>query len=467
MRGAVCRMVLAVASIAGWSVAGCKFPVPEDVPDDGGTDDGPVVCTQDGPDPACPPEEPICTAGTCGGACTTDQQCELRTDGRGVCLSSTGDCVTCDESDVQAPPGSAEDECPTPSMAVCDAESRACRACEAHTECASGVCDAGTCVAVENVVYLSEGGRDAGDCLSPETGCITLQYAIDKLTNSRKYILLLPTPIAYRANVDDNAATFRNRNAYIVGYGAVLRPKPNVDAPVIRLESGALVVEGLTIERAEYGSGSGIDSYAPLDLRSVTLRDNSRFGVSSAASLRITRSIVAGNRQGGIWVSSGTYQITNNMITTNGGLEAVFGGVNITTALGAGNRLDFNTIAFNSAHMSFPDGVSCVSAGLVARNNIIFGNVGRPRVNLADTNCVFTHTLYGPDGTVPGGDNLIVTDVLAFMFNSVTDLHILPNSVAAGKAESMNLTTDTMVDFDGDRRDPGSASLDVGADEIP
>ncbi|HVK77483.1 MAG TPA: hypothetical protein VM734_29455, partial [Kofleriaceae bacterium] len=107
------------------------------------------------------------------------------------------------------------------------------------------------------------------------------------------------------------------------------------------------------------------------------------------------------------------------------------------------------------------------SAGLVARNNIIFGNVGRPRVNLADTNCVFTHTLYGPDGTVPGGDNLIVTDVLAFMFNSVTDLHILPNSVAAGKAESMNLTIDTMVDFDGDRRDPGSASLDVGADEIP
>lgn len=61
---------------------------------------------------------------------------------------------------------------------------------------------------------------------------------------------------------------------------------------------------------------------------------------------------------------------------------------------------------------------------------------------------------------------MTVADPLAFMFASPADPHIRLGSVAAGQAQSTPLSGESLFDIVGDLRAVGSATVDIGADEI-
>src|SRR5690606_31241313 len=124
-------------------------------------------------------------------------------------------------------------------------------ACEEHSECFSGVCDAGTCVAQANVIYLvpeAEGGTDGGmnNCLTPSTGCLTLQHAIGRLTTDRKYILFKPSATPYPARGNNDRADFNNVTAHVIGYGAEVNRGAAGEIIEIR-GSSDVTIEGLRI----------------------------------------------------------------------------------------------------------------------------------------------------------------------------------------------------------------------------
>src|SRR5215203_5945460 len=116
-----------------------------------------TVCTTD-PDPACSGETPRCLLQ--GGP--------------------TGFCVGCiDNSD-----------CTQTGRQACDPDTRTCRACAEHSDCASLAClPEGTCGTDDNVVYVDETGTDAGDCTAAAK-CRTIDYALDKITNTRFFLKL-------------------------------------------------------------------------------------------------------------------------------------------------------------------------------------------------------------------------------------------------------------------------------------
>ena len=468
--GSALLVALALAACGASNPNFCEGAGCDDL--DATPDSAPQACTGSGADPACPPENPICVDRVCGGGCTADTDCAGRTDGHGVCLVPTGDCVACDESDAQAAPGSAEDECPTPAMAVCDAQTHTCRACEAHSECASGVCDAGTCVAAANVVYMKADGADAGECDTPGSGCLTMHYAKGRLTSTRKYILMAGGGATYDTRNDNNNVDFNGvgDSAHIIGYGATLnRVGVGATGSVLEVRGGAVVtIEGLTISAATGATGTGIIcNSSELELRKATVQGNANLGIdASACTLRVLQSTIATNQGGGIQFGGGRFTIINNFIVANGGAMSAFGGVLLTSVLTT-NAFEFNTVAANNSNSDLsPDGVTCNNAGLVARNNIITGARTKPRVNVGTT-CSFTYTLVAPDGTLNGAGNMVVPDVGQFLFTSNSDFHIQAGSVAAGKAQSSNLAGETAVDADGDPRAVNGATVDVGADEIP
>jgi len=466
--GSALLVALALAACGASNPNFCEGAGCDDL--DATPDSAPQACTGTGADPACPPENPICVDRVCGGPCTADTDCAGRTDGHGVCLVPTGDCVACDESDAQAAPGSAEDECPTPAMAVCDAQTHICRACEDHGECASGVCDAGTCVPAANVVYMKPDGTDDSACgATPATGCLTMQTAINKVDATRRFIVMAPTPSSsYTARTGGGHADFNNKVVHVIGYGATVRRSDEGQVIEVRGGGSNVVIEGLTIDGGRGTNGSGVLNSSSLELRRVKVSNNEALGVvSTGGALRIVRSTITANRDGGLQITSGTFVVVNNFIHTNGDPMSAVGGGSITAAM-AGNVFEFNTVIGNVTIEGFPDGLSC-NGMLAARNNIIFGESTRPRINVGST-CTFTYTLYGPNRpneSIAGAGNMLVPDRASFMFVAPGDFHVQAGSIATGNAQATNLTGDSAIDFDGDPRQQGGTAVEVGADEIP
>ncbi len=164
--------------------------------------------------------------------------------------------------------------------------------------------------------------------------------------------------------------------------------------------------------------------------------------------------------------TSSTYNIVNSFIVSNGNIStSTYGGVSIQVGT-SNNVLEFNTIALNATQPGVVDGIDCTNNGLVARNNIVVGLVGKPHVNIG-SNCVHQYSLFTPDNLAAGQGNMLVTDQAQYMFQGGTDFHIRSGSVAVGQAQSTGLTGDSLFDFDGDVRVLNGSTVDVGADEIP
>lgn len=435
---------------------------------DGPLDSPPVSCDGNGPDTTCPADNPVCVSGECVGGCTVDTDCDGRAASESTCHVGSGDCVTCDEDDRQAEPGSAEEECPGTNNAVCDADTHTCRACEAHEECFSGVCDAGVCASESAVVYLDLSGTDGGACGTRAAPCLTLNGAVDRVQADNvlhKYIVMTPSGTPYQARGNMDRADFDDVDVYVVGTGATVNR--NGAGEVIDVHGGSdVTIEGLEVSNATgTTTGTGIIVNAStLTLLNAKIRNNAYRGVNAVATsnLRISRSVISNNDGGGVSLESGTFVIVNNVIAGNGDeLLSSFGGVSVNGS-GTTNLLEFNTIVSNSATAGTADGIICNNVSFVARNNIVTGDGANPRYS---GNCSHSHTLWTPTGAAPGLTNMEIADQSNYQFTA--DFHIGATSVAAGKAQSTNLTGELLFDMDGDARTGGGTTVDVGADEIP
>ncbi len=441
---------------------------------DAAIDAAPITCDTDGPDPTCPAGTPICVSGECTGMCASDADCVGRPVAESICHVPSGACVTCDESNMQALPSSTEDDCPGPTTAVCDATSHTCRACTTHSECFSGVCDAGRCAPPAEVIYMTTGGSDGGnncDNPAPTMGCLTLNFAISKLTATRKYIHMAPSATPYAARNNTDRADFNGDTAHVIGYGAEVR-RIGADGEVIEVRGGSnVLIEGLTVANATNpGSGAGIKVDASrLELFKARIQNNAYVGIIAGgtnASLRVTRTTISGNDGGGILATNVPFVLVNNFLVNNGDAASLVAGLSVSSA-GATSVLEFNTIVDNNGDVGISD-VNCTNSMVIARNNIINGIATKPRVN---GNCTHRNTLYGPDGTIAGTANTLVADRDMYRFIGSGNYHLdpaaNPASVAVGAADSTSLLGEALFDFDSQARVSGAATVDVGADEIP
>jgi hypothetical protein len=117
---------------------------------DGGPDSGPIDCEVDDD----------CAGGTCddgqcsGPECSDDDACES-----GVCTSG-GECALATCEDGVSNGDESDDDCGGPECDPCDLEA----SCTEHSDCASGVCAAMTCVAPSCTDGLENGTETAVDC---------------------------------------------------------------------------------------------------------------------------------------------------------------------------------------------------------------------------------------------------------------------------------------------------------------
>ncbi len=134
-----------------------------------------LQCITSGADANCGPSTPICTAGACGGSCTTNLDCSGRGDGNVWCDTTSGHCVPCNVTG--GSPVGGPDEC-TATLPNCQAD--ACAKCTIDAQCTNRVdgnhfCDAasGACVPCNVNGATSQCPDSAPVCTSHACGACT------------------------------------------------------------------------------------------------------------------------------------------------------------------------------------------------------------------------------------------------------------------------------------------------------
>jgi hypothetical protein len=426
--------------------AACSFPRPEGLAGDGGQ----------------------------GQACKSDGDCTQA--GLGICDTAAGTeavCVACLPDRAQACTGA---------MPVCGGT--ACRACAAHSECASDAClPEGACAAEAEVVYLKQDGT--GNMCTKMSSCGVLQTAIARLSDTRKYLRVTGVIESANGAIDVNLNATQTR--VILGQaGAVLRGGQGVPgaSPILVVRGGAQVevyevefrdaqqnavrLEGATstlkLQRikvtnaGEEGVYVSEGSMTLLQSEVSNSGDATRYGVRlDNGELVINQSKISENKGGGITVvPGGKFTITNSFIVAN----KVGGGIRASTPADD-SKLEFNTIVDNASgtNVTQAGGVVCDKDAISARNNIIFRNTGGPGGMIQKLGaCVFDNSFEAVGGTG-------TEDTLKFKTDTGTtrDYHLTSMSPSSVK-DITNLNC-TGVDYDGEAR-PMGGTCDLGADEL-
>lgn len=203
----------------------------------------------------CPADRPFCDRGICT-KCVSNVQCSSQSADTPICDAS-GRCYGCVTSS----------DCADPAKAVCDPHSHVCRACQLHSECASGVC------AKDNVFAALPQPIPMGTCVDParvnvvtsacaDTTC-SLPDMLNALSISRPYVLI--KALTSTKTVTVPAAPVQNGlpAIYIIGPMADKSPSALTSAPPISLSSGnqALLIsagahttlEGLVLDSSTVG----------------------------------------------------------------------------------------------------------------------------------------------------------------------------------------------------------------------
>lgn len=380
----------------------------------------------------CGPEAPVCDVG-----------------GSGVCVQCTGE-------DAAACAGTAP---------VCG-EDRTCRACTAHTDCASRAClPDGSCGEDDRVAHVVEGAPDNAPC----TAAAPCGSVMRGLATNRPFLKL-------RGRLAGALVFSGGRKVSLLGeVGAQLTAEQGAAIVTVRDAGTELALYQLTLADASGAGGYGVlvaaGAGAPtVRLSQVTVTNNQAGGVSVAAgTLSIARSILLGNPGGGLSIAGTdtSFGVSDSVIAYNGRALGVmpspFGGVAIT-ANTAGSRFERNTIAFNESDgLTFRGGVSCNAPMVAAGGNLVYHNA-EPDGQGGLRNDATTQRNTG--SACAFGDSLAVASDPAHLgFRSPLrvplDFHLTaatPPSVRdAGGAC-------TGVDLDGDPRPQGGA-CDLGADE--
>ena len=336
--------------------------------------------------------------------------------------------------------------------------------------------------------YVTPGGDDGNDCLSPGAPCATINGAIGKAssgdtiyvatgtyTGSGDQVVLLDKDTALSGGWDE-AFTTQSGTSTLDGEDA--RRCMTVNGGV------AAVVECFTIQNGSGGNGAGIRNEGNLSLDDSTVSGNSAAvnggGIFNGGTLTLNRSTVTGNTAdfGGGVFNDGTSALNNS--TVSGNMAGSYGG-------GIQNQgtlaLNSSTIRGNAAGSSPESG-----AGGGIRND---GTAALQNVILAGNYASFE----GPDclGTIdslgwnligstfgcwvtPSTGDLIDVDARLFALIGLPGYHpLLPGSPAidagnpAGCTDHLGnpLTTDQRGiprSLDGD--EDGDAICDMGSYEF-
>jgi hypothetical protein len=319
---------------------------------------------------------------------------------------------------------------------------------DASTErCAIGSCPGtaclpdGSCAAPGSVLYASPDGT--GTSCTGDAKC-QLATAIDQSTPTRNIISLDRGTYSGPIAID--------RSVQIIGHSATLAGS-SVGAAVTVINAVSAEIDDLTITGASGGAGVACSS-GTLVMWLVQVLNN-QVGVTSACTLKLSRSIIRDNDDGAIAITSGDIDVRNNVIFHNGN-PALKRSANVTIAAGVTGAFAFNTVAFNDAKQNSTPGIECESAAVDATGNLVTDNTHKGAYNVdpqVTGTCDFTRSY-----TMPGiGGNDVG------WISPTADLHLTRDATTV--LDKLAAPCGAIDDFDGDHR-PFGDGCDYGADEF-
>ena len=429
MRVALLSLVIAVA--------GCKVSNPHYCPDQPNnlcTPDGMMQTKCESPDECTNQDEPVCKlpAGVCV-QCTADEA--------GACMGTTP---------------------------ICNDGTNQCEACDAHTDCPSGVCMADGSCANENDVAYVEAGKTNTSCVRT-AACGTLDAA---LAVNRPVVKLAAGTFS-----DADTLTIESRSVTIVGEDDASEIRNSAGSTVFLIRGSSPTATHVMFYRVKI-AGSASANTLDLQLNNggmpevlierVTIGPGGgRVGIlANGANLTMTRSTVLDHNEGAINILSGTrFKILHNIFRQNGGSISPNPTIEIS---GGGNNdvFEFNTIAGNTVMDGLPAGLDCAGSMLV-RNNIIWLNndgAGAPVTHVTGT-CLYKTNIIGPGQVV--ADNM---DVDPQFVDQNTGNYMLKSTSPAKNSAAPDTPTTALyaIDFEGQPRpNPSGQRADLGADEVP
>ena len=354
-------------------------------------------------------------------------------------------------------------DCTVAGMPVCRADST-CTPCGADAECNSGVCEAGSCIAATNVVYVATDGTATSGC-NVGAPCSTMAQGLSEVGGARQYLNVAPGTYA------PTTATTINADVTIRADGVIF--ERNGNDQILNVTGGNVTIIGAMVRNAAGSANAdGIKCENAASLRLVRVVDDNSADRGIEATdcrLTITRSVISNNDKSGVRLEAGSIDITNSFVVGNGGLSEQIGGLDLAPTMPNG-RIEFTTIRKNIAAPGRPGALDCAGMRIRARNNIIYGSVNTDVEVLGS--CDHSTSIIGPANTpvAPEVISLPVADIAFVDVNGTTAaaLHIGLASMARGLAEPGTTTGDTSVDYDGHLRPtPTGGRADLGADEVP
>jgi hypothetical protein len=424
------------------------------------------------------PPLPDVGGGSNSGLCGNDSDCRMP--GFSFCNTDKGTCAPCFARQ-------GKNACPS-TAPHCDVDS--CTACVDDTECPNSVCMLdGSCASPASVIHVLVNGQDQAPCGSPGAASACKLDAALALAASdgTKNVIKLDDSGMYMSGMDNFVV---NANVTIDLHGATLMH--NMDGPIVTIAVGKNVtLLGGTIMGAHGPTGSGIlCNNATLKVDQTMILASAQLGIdATSCPLRVTRAKIENSGSTGIKASGGSITLANTWLDTNAGggvdinsgaqftvvgnvfvkngtMASQIGGININTSVES-NRLEFNSIAENSAQGTISGGVTCTAnLGFVAKNNIIWSN--NSFVNLmmgiqVSGGCGHSYSDIGPAGIL-GPINIGNNQNMDPKFkNKTSDLRLTADSPLQALQQAdpgSNLADIAAKDIDGD---PRVAPVYIGA----
>lgn len=430
----------------------------------------------------CPSSDaPTCSLGLCISGCAVDDDC-----------AGVAGAPRCDTSDARCVGCISDADCPA-SAGQCDADTQQCRGCLVDDECASGVCieAEGTCAAADRILYVRQGGVDAGSC-PMSAPCSTIGYAVraEFDLGGMRVIRLLGGQVSAGSStvsltegiVIDGNNTRVSTTAIPVFYvglaASVLVEGVTLDRDfdtdeVVRADAGSIVrLSHVVVHRGALEVASAEVRIDNSDLEEVRMHCNGgRLQITrstldrvsmqtSTCAFTLRQSRLAGESVVSAYGSGGLLTIENNLIT-NARSYMFLNGVSYA----AGSSFRFNTVTSTSAVSEAGDVIACFGApgALTVSSNIFASNTTTPIASI--DSCPPRHSLFdlaGAADAASGTGNLALDASTFFVARGLGDYHLAPTSPARGIGEPGLVSEDLIGDA---RPQPVGSLPDVGAFE--
>lgn len=351
---------------------------------------------------------------------------------------------------------------PGADAAVASIDAAAQRACRAHADCDSGICDdfgvlaqPGVCVPAEMTAQVSTAAElQAALVRYPAVRLGPGRYTGDWTFSASR---LLVGPAA------------RDRARFQAP--AVLQPAAT--GPVIHVVVGRLGLDGLTIQGGVGPNGHGALcelTATGLWLRRVQVSTNDGYGVWARCAAMIDRSLLGiapgftGNLAGAVR-AEGPLRLTSSFVVGNGSAASAVSGVALQP-LGAlapeQVLLAHLTLVYNYAAGQGPV-VSCATAAPVTLwGSLLYSNPGAADAGAVSGSCALAAAASDSRGPLPAGSVRFTGD-LKPGFSGSMDFHLQRSSPAVDAVPPG--APAQPWDIDGDPR-PSGAAADYGADEV-